>query len=226
MYFISPPFGNYLNLEKCMSIGGSYTLHPRPGLMKQIWLTLRYNSTYGGWTNKIGLRNKGIHYGLQQNNDITSIAILSVHDIPQFLSIIPQHRNIEINISCPNLNKDLIDKDIHKFLNPQRQWCILKLSPLCKQEKIDEYYKMGFRQFHCSNTIPIHEGGLSGKSIMSYNEFLIPYIKQFKDTTIIGGGGITSYKEIEYYKKLGAHHYSFSSVCFCPYLFYYLYKSL
>ena len=60
---------------------------------------------------------------------------------------------------------------------------------------------------------------------MTYNEFLIPYIKQFKDTTIIGGG-ITSYKDIEYYKNLGAHHYSFSSVCFCPYLFYYLYKSL
>ena len=61
MLFISPPFGNYIQLPNTMSIKGSYTLEPRPGLILQILKTLRlvkYNDTYS-WINKIGLRNPG-----------------------------------------------------------------------------------------------------------------------------------------------------------------------
>ena len=274
MYFISPPFGNYLNLDKCISIKGSFTLEPRDGLFKQIMKTLYFDTYYWGWVNKIGLRNKGIEYGLSRcliqkhnstqaqlfnfidsymnylllpngalylskigvrnggncgvdgNRNITSIAILNHDEINKFLEIIPENKNIEINISCPNVNKHLIDKDIQKFLNPKRQWCILKLSPLIEEKKIDYYYHLGFRQFHCSNTIPIKQGGLSGKNIMKYNEKIIPYIKKYKDTEVIAGGGITKYKDILYYKDLGADHFSFSSVCFCPYLLFFLYRSL
>ena len=32
MFFINPPFGNYLNLPYTTSIKGSYTLEPREGL--------------------------------------------------------------------------------------------------------------------------------------------------------------------------------------------------
>ena len=284
MYFISPPFGNYLNLDKCISIKGSFTLEPRDGLFKQIIKTLYFDTSYWGWVNKIGLRNKGIEYGLLQKHNsiqaqlfnfidsymnylllpngalylnkmgmgmgmgmegdggvgdgsvgdggmiddgnITSIAILNYDEINKFLEIIPENKNIEINISCPNVNKQLVDKDIQKFLNPKREWCILKLSPLIEEKKIDYYYDLGFRQFHCSNTIPIEQGGLSGKNIMKYNEKIIPYIKKYKDTEVIAGGGITKYKDILYYKNLGADHFSFSSVCFCPYLLFFLYNSL
>ena len=38
--------------------------------------------------------------------------------------------NLEINVSCPNTEHSLIDKDINLFLNPKRKWCIIKLSPL------------------------------------------------------------------------------------------------
>ena len=37
--------------------------------------------------------------------------------------------NIEINVSCPNAEKQMVYKDIEKFLNKERKWCILKLSP-------------------------------------------------------------------------------------------------
>ena len=104
---------------------------------------------------------------------------------------------------------------INLFLNDKRKWCILKLSPTCNFTSIDKYYKMGFRQFHCSNTIPVKEGGLSGKSLIPYNKKLIKHIDEnYKDTTIIAGGGITDIDDIIMYKDLGAKHFAFSSVMF------------
>ena len=79
MLFISPPFGNYLSFQDSVSIKGSYTLHARSGLFLQIIKTLRYSFENKGWINKIGLRNKGIDYGLQHyrpEKDIISIAII------------------------------------------------------------------------------------------------------------------------------------------------------
>ena len=34
----------------------------------------------------------------------------------------------------------------------------------------DNYYNEGFRQFHCSNTLPIKEGGASGPILKKYNQ--------------------------------------------------------
>ena len=65
MLFISPPFGNYLSLPHTISIRGSFTLNERPGKWSQIVKTLRYKSTFGGWVNKIGLRNPGIDYAIK-----------------------------------------------------------------------------------------------------------------------------------------------------------------
>ena len=67
--FISPPFGNYFKYFKINSkqfdtevefipIKGSFTLENRPGLISQIFKTLRYSTLHNGWINKIGLRNK------------------------------------------------------------------------------------------------------------------------------------------------------------------------
>ena len=58
----------------------------------------------------------------------------------------------------------MITQDIDQFINPKREWCIIKLSPTCNLSTIDHYYNLGFRQFHRSNTVPIPEGGLSGKA--------------------------------------------------------------
>ena len=65
MLFISPPFGNYINLPFTTSIHGSFTNEPRDGLLKQILKTLRYSFENKGWINKIGLRNKGIDWALK-----------------------------------------------------------------------------------------------------------------------------------------------------------------
>ena len=77
----------------------------------QIVKTLRYSFRFNGWTNKIGLRNKGLKYGLKHynpNTDIISIAILKNEEIPKILKLLPTTTNIELNVSCPNLEKSLI----------------------------------------------------------------------------------------------------------------------
>lgn len=219
MLFISPPFGNYLNLPNTISINGSFTLEPRDGLFLQILKTLRYSNIDNGWVNKIGLRNKGLDYAIKNHkeNEICSIAIRNEKEIEKIVEKIPKNMNIEINVSCPNVKKDKIEKGLEKFINEDRKWCIIKLAPLCEEKMIDKYYSMGFRQFHCSNTIPTDYGGLSGISIKPYSFKLINYIKSnYKDTEIIGGGGIQSIEDMNDYNKKGCNHYSISSVLFNP----------
>ena len=68
-YFFAAPFGNYLKFTNAISVTGSWTVEPRPGLLWQIIKTLRYvpNASGGfGWRNKLGLRNAGIHKGLER----------------------------------------------------------------------------------------------------------------------------------------------------------------
>ena len=57
MYFISAPFGNFLQFENAISVTGTFTYHPRPGRLKQILRTLRYVKTEAGrgWRNQLGL---------------------------------------------------------------------------------------------------------------------------------------------------------------------------
>ena len=96
------------------------------------------------WINKIGLRNFGILYGLKHYNldtDIISIAIMEKEEIKKFNEIIPKDTNLEINVSCPNTEKHMINEGIHVFLNPKRKWCIVKLSPIADHKLIDSYYK-------------------------------------------------------------------------------------
>lgn len=219
MFFISPPFGNYVNLPKTKRIHGSFTLEKRDGLLVQIVKTLRYSFKDQGWVNKIGLRNKGIDWALKNidKKDILSIAILNEKEIDKFLEKIPNDRNIEINISCPNTEKKMISKGISRFIHPEREWCILKVSPIMKNEDLDDFYKQGFRQFHCSNTLPVENGGLSGKALIPYTSDKTSYIKKkFSDSIIIAGGGVDDIKIVEKYKKMGANHFSASSVFFNP----------
>ena len=76
---------------------------------------------------------------------------------------------------------------------------------------------MGFRQFHCCNTIPIKEGGLSGTSLIPYTTKKIIYIRsKYKDSTIIAGGGIKTINDIVHYNSIGANHYSISTLLFHP----------
>ena len=221
MLFISPPFGNYINFQKTTPIRGSFTLNERPGKWSQIIKTLRYIPGMG-WVNKIGLRNPGIDYAVRtyKKGEIISIAIMKKQEIKPILDKIPENMDIELNVSCPNTDKHMISNGLKPFLNKKRNWCIIKLSPLESSLSVDRYYKEGFRQFHASNTLPTENGGLSGKALKPYTKLTISYIKNtWKDTIVIAGGGIRTMKDVEEYKKVGADHFSVSSLCFNPIAF-------
>ena len=143
MLFISPPFGNYINIPNIISIKGSFTLEPRYGLFSQILKTLRYSYENKGWVNKIGLRNKGIDYAINnyKKGHIVSIALLEVDDIKKIKNKIPDDMDIELNVSCPNTEKDMISDNLDVFLNNKRDWCIIKISPTTDFIMIDKFYK-------------------------------------------------------------------------------------
>ena len=131
----------------------------------------------------------------------------------------PEDTNIELNISCPNVNKCLEHTQLFSFINPKRQWCIIKLSPLTDMKLVDRYYKQGFRQFHCSNTIPVKEGGLSGTSVVP--SYIVQLLKTSKRVNILmlkllQGGGIYDIGVYNKYKNFGANHYSISTIFLHP----------
>ncbi len=225
MFFIGPPFGNYIYLPYTKQIKGSYTLEPRPGLFMQVIKTLRYDFNRNGWKNKIGLRNPGINYAIENynHNHIVSIAVLDKTEILIIEKKIPKNMNIELNVSCPNAEKEMINDDLDIFINKEREYCIIKLSPLCDTKLIDNYYKQGFRQFHCSNTLRTIHGGVSGVSLIPHTNNLIKYLKKYDDVEIISGGGIRYYNDVLNYKNLGANSFSASTVFFNPFLAFNLY---
>jgi dihydroorotate dehydrogenase len=221
--FISPPFGNYIHLPNTISIRGTFTYEPRPGLFMQIFKTLRYSKEYQGWINHMGFRNKGIHYALDKyrfkKDSIISLGIRNENDIQKMLKVVPKEQDIELNTSCPNVEKSTDLPSLHKFINPTRKWCILKLSPYADMSLIDNYYEKGFRQFHCCNTVPdkLGRGGISGKIIRPYTLKLTKEIKtKYPDTIIIAGGGVKNIKDLIEYKECGADHISVSTVIFNP----------
>ena len=235
MLFISPPFGNYINLPNTMSIKGSFTLEPRKGLLGQIFRTLRYSWEKKGWINKIGLRNRGIDWAIAKYRDrkdcVISLAFVGKNrheidnEIAEFSKRVPEDMNIELNVSCPNVDKSKIDEGLGEFINDKREWCIIKLSPLETFNQIDRYYKQGFRQFHCCNTLPVPpRGGLSGVSLIPYNTILIKYLREnYDDVIIIAGGGIRNGETVDYYRGLGATHFAVSTLLFSPLKFATLY---
>jgi len=218
MIFISPPFGNYIHLPNTIPIRGSFTLNERPGKWGQIFKTLRYIPNMG-WVNRIGLRNPGIDYAIKtyKKGQIISIAIMKQNEIKPIVDKIPEDMDIELNVSCPNTDKHMVNDGLKLFLNPNRNWCIIKLPPRPDTEMIDKLYQEGFRQFHASNTLSTSYGGLSGKHLIPYTSCTIRYLKRvYNDTIVISGGGIYDLKTMKDYKSVGADHFSISSIFFHP----------
>ena len=101
------------------------------------------------------------------------------------------------------MQKKMISEGLKSFINPNRKWCIVKISPYASEKDIDLLYNTGFRQFHCCNTIPVKNGGLSGTSLIPYTKEKILYIKsKYPNCEIIAGGGIQNINILNMYYKL------------------------
>jgi dihydroorotate dehydrogenase len=175
-YFISAPFGNYLKLPNAISVTGSWTVEKREGLIPQIFKTLRYKN--GGWINKIGLRNAGIYEGLKRTNstDVLSLAAIDEYDWINLDRIVGKNLSVEINISCPNLDKDVGAVDLRGFdLFPKnnREWCICKIPPTATECLIDKIVDLGYNQIHASNFVLFKWGS-------KWNNFKTIYYKDYR----------------------------------------------
>ena len=209
---------------------GTYTLHRRPGLYSQIIKTLRYDKKNKGWINNIGLKNEGIIKGIEEyysikkiNKDVVlSIGFINLEDISLINYLLPDDIDIEINIGCPNVTKfhicDMLDYHLEKFLPTDKRNTIIKIPHNVSMKEIDRLYNVGFKKFHCSNTMPIEKGALSGQILINKNIKTIKemYERYCGEIEIIGGGGIVSNKEIQKYCDAGVDHVSISSVCLNP----------
>ena len=225
--YIAAPFGNYIKTDNTRSVIGSFTLERRTGLLKQIITTLRYRD--GAWYNRIGLRNPGVEFGLRRydktRGDILSLAAIEPDDWYEFSRIVPDDIDVELNLSCPNIEHfKNYSKGIENFLKGDRK-VIVKLSPHTTKDGLANLIASGFCNFHFCNTLPTEHGGKSGKDLIPYVTKLISYFNEIviyrynlpiHHFEIIAGGGIDSIEDVEMYRKLGAKSFSLGTVCFNP----------
>ena len=214
-YYIAAPFGNYLHRPDMYSVLGTYTLQSRPGLLKQILKTLRYSFHYKGWVNKLGLRNPGIHDAINKYYQNPSRRIISLYGFNkgewETLAKYTRGMKQELNLSCPNVENKFHNTGCPVELFPD---AILKMSPLTTEEEIVMYMERGVRRWHFSNTLPVRQGGLSGKTLMQYNRKLIKFtLGEDKGAKIIGGGGVMNMSDVRFYRDLGCTGVSLGTVC-------------
>ena len=242
-FFISAPFGNYIQSERTISVKGTFTLHPRGNRLWSVLSTLRYSRKHNGWMNRLGLPNPGIHEGLASvsenpQNNVMSIAETKRGDFQRMNHIIPLDQSLEINLSCPNIERlnningsSTLPMDNARLFTKvkSRKWCIAKLSPLSSPEEIEFVIEeLGFTQLHFSNTLPINGGGLSGSTLIPFTMKLIDIVRErWGDRVeIIAGGGVRDFSGVSDYLAAGANHVSIGSVCFNPFKLRKLIKSL
>jgi len=228
-YFISAPFGNYIKPKGTIPVAGTFTLNARGNRFWAVLKTLRYNSAQQGWVNRLGLPNPGIREGLKKESTVISIAEIDKGDFQRLNVLIPENQSIELNLSCPNLNKKLSWESAKCFDSEKREWCIAKLSPLTTPEELKFVVEfLGFTQLHFSNTLPTVQGGLSGPMLRGYTTELIDLARSEygNSVEIIAGGGVSDFGSVTNYLSNGADHVSIGSVCFNPFKLRKLLKSL
>ena len=219
-FFISAPFGNYIKPKGTIPVTGTFTLNPQGNRFWAVLKTLRYNTAHNGWTNRLGLPNPGIREGLKKSSTVISIAEMNKGDFQRLNVLIPENQSIELNLSCPNLEKKLTWESAKCFDSEKREWCIAKLSPLTTPEELKFVVEfLGFTQLHFSNTLPTIYGGLSGPVLRRYTMELIDLARSEygNSVEIIAGGGVSDFGSVMDYLSNGADHISLGSVCFHPF---------
>ena len=228
-FFISAPFGNYIKPKGTIPVTGTFTLNPQGNRFWAVLKTLRYNTAHNGWTNRLGLPNPGIREGLKKSSTVISIAEMNKGDFQRLNVLIPENQSIELNLSCPNLEKKLTWESAKCFDSEKREWCIAKLSPLTTPEELKFVVEfLGFTQLHFSNTLPTIYGGLSGPVLRRYTMELIDLARSEygNSVEIIAGGGVSDFGSVMDYLSSGANHISLGSVCFNPFKLRKLLRSL
>ncbi len=229
---ISAPFGNYIQPEGATATLGTFTAERRGGIPNRIWRvakTVRYYPRLKAWVNRIGLRNPGIDWLVEQvrsgridvSNKIVSIHGFDAGDWQRLLGRILDIRPLamELNISCPNVGHISWPRDLFERAANTGVPVVVKVPPVNYDEMVDRAHDAGIRHFHCCNTLPNPGGGLSGKPLKPLSLQCIRALAQrpySADLEIIGGGGISEPDDVDDYAREGASHVAIASKLFNP----------
>ena len=218
MLYISPPFGNYINLQNTKSIHGTFTWERRKGIIHHTLRSLR--PVWGGWRNQIGLRNWGIRNVDFSSEHVYSISAIHAEDWELMLTYLPSHLSIELNLGCPNVThkpipNELLSEFLHKF---HPQYLQVKVSPEISLSELENLFEIGIQKIHLSNTLGNDpRGGISGKPLRLKNLRLVKKVRKMSDIRIIAGGGIYSSDHLKQYHEAGATDFSLATVFLsCP----------
>ncbi len=240
---IGAPFGNYWGRggEFTRTVG-TYTLNKRDGVFGfwyRIWRVLRTVRPYkamGAWVNKMGLPNPGIK-SIKSLKDLPAKSLLNIHGFNQGdweelyahirveadkLSPSELPAGLELSMLCPSVVDEPLDyekffSDIEPLLHYDWE-VVVKLPPIRESYLpiVTAAVNHGFGTFHCCNTFPVKNGGLSGKPLKTMSLAAIRDIRNtFPDDNkfcLIGGGGVTTPEDVHDYIQAGADHVAFASV--------------
>jgi dihydroorotate dehydrogenase len=216
---VSAPFGNYIQPAGATPTLGTFTLHRRPGRLWQVIRTVRYRRGIKAWVNRIGLRNPGIDWladRAARGRTAVSDKIVSIHgfDGDQWAALLDRVGRIrplavELNMSCPNVGEIDWPPELFSRALDSGVPVIVKLPPVNYEQMAEQAVSAGVRAFHCCNTLPVPEGGMSGRPLQPVALKCIRDLrgKPFgAELTIIGGGGVYELSDIDIYADAGADH--------------------
>lgn len=220
---ISAPFGNYVRPAGATPTVGTFTVHRRRGRWHRILATVRYKRRLGAWVNRIGLRNPGIGWmesRVASGKVALGESIVSVHgfcdeewrDLIRRVAAM-EPGAIELNVSCPNVGE--VSWPAWLFAEAEAALpghVIVKVPPVRYEAMVRDALGAGVRMFHCCNTLPVPEGGMSGKPLMPVALVVIGRVREMARELgidpdammIIGGGGITTPADVDAYADAGA----------------------
>ena len=175
-----------------------------------------------GMINNVGLKNPGINNILENSlpfwSKVTNVVISIYSDTLPGWSLLGRTLEkysdlfaVELNISCPNLDRDWLPLDaIDRFTAEYHNPIWVKFAPqsMMLESQVKEYEKYDIDAFTISNSWYTKEydliGGLSGPIIKESNLELVENIVKMTDIPIIGCGGISREVDAYEYLKKGA----------------------
>ncbi|NBV29394.1 hypothetical protein EBS02_10375 [bacterium] len=180
------------------------------------------------YINRWGLDNLGANYFASnilpnierhQKNIIASIFLKEEEDLLGIAELLPFSRviGIELNISCPNkegFDSVLSAVNYSKNIFPENTKIGVKVGPFIPTDVLRDL-KVDFVSY--SNTLPgfvegFGTGGLSGKVL---KDIVVGRISEIKEavggSTLIVGGGVSSYADYRQFLDYGADYVSIAS---------------
>lgn len=175
--------------------------------------------------NNLGLPNIGIDKAIPKlQNAHPKIPILinisplpdsTFQDIQNSITKIQKYANhscsaIVLNLFCPNIRCDIDKIDLIKVKSSKPVF--IKLSPDLSykdiQEIVNEAIEHDIKGYVLTNSLPVQNGGLSGKRMKGYSNASVRVVNKLKteNQIIIGCGGIETTEDISEKIDFGANY--------------------